>query len=82
MGAIGLEHAHVCGHSFGGGVAQWMLIEHRQRIDRLALVSAGGLGPEVGAALRLATLPVAAPFLDSWMFSSGTRLIMRWASRG
>lgn len=81
MDAIGLEQAHVCGHSFGGGIAQWMLIEHRRRIDRLALVAAGGLGREVGVALRLATLSVASPFLESPLFASGTRLVMRWASR-
>jgi pimeloyl-ACP methyl ester carboxylesterase len=81
MGAVGLERAHVCGHSFGGGVAQWMLIEHRERVDRLALAAAGGLGPEVGAALRLAAVPFAAPFLESSLFGSGTRLFMRWASR-
>ena len=81
MGAIGLERAHFCGHSFGGGVAQWMLIEHRDRVDRLALAAAGGLGPEVSPALRLATLPFAAPLLESPLFGSGTRLFMRWASR-
>lgn len=81
MDAIGVESAHVCGHSFGGGIAQWMLIDHRQRIDRLALVAAGGLGREVGAALRLATLSVAAPLLESPLFASGTRLVMSWASR-
>ena len=81
MQAVGLQRAHICGHSFGGGVAQWMLIEHRERIERLALAAAGGLGPEVIAGLRLATLRLAAPFLESSLFGSGTRLFMRWASR-
>src|SRR5689334_2508018 len=48
LDALGLERAHVVGHSFGGGVAQWLILDHRARIDRLALVAAGGLGPEVG----------------------------------
>jgi pimeloyl-ACP methyl ester carboxylesterase len=61
MQTIGVEKAHVCGHSFGGGIAQWMLLEHRARIDRLALVSAGGLGREVAWFLRLAALPVLGP---------------------
>lgn len=81
MQAIGLERADVCGHSLGGGIAQWMLIEHRERINRLALSAAGGLGSEVSAALRLATLRFAAPFLESPLFGSGTRIFMRWASR-
>jgi pimeloyl-ACP methyl ester carboxylesterase len=81
MDAIGLERAHICGHSFGGGIAQWMLLEHRSRVDRLALAAAGGLGREVGPALRLAALKAAGPVLDSPLFSSGTRLFMHWASR-
>jgi pimeloyl-ACP methyl ester carboxylesterase len=58
-----------------------MLLEHRNRIDRLALAAAGGLGREVGPALRLATLKAAGPFLESPLFSAGTRLIVHWASR-
>jgi pimeloyl-ACP methyl ester carboxylesterase len=82
MDAVGLRRAHVCGHSLGGGIAQWMLLGHRARVDRLALVSAGGLGREVGTALRLATLPIAAPFFESPpLFGSGTKLFMQWASR-
>lgn len=58
MGEIGVEQAHLCGHSFGGGVAQWMVLDQRRRIDRLALVSAGGLGREVAVGMRFATFPV------------------------
>jgi pimeloyl-ACP methyl ester carboxylesterase len=58
MEEIGVPRAHVCGHSYGGGIAQWMLLEQRPRIDRLALVSAGGLGREVGLWMRFATFPV------------------------
>lgn len=57
MMRIGLRRAHVVGHSFGGGVAQWLLIEHRAQVDRLALVAAGGLGREVTFGLRLAAIP-------------------------
>jgi pimeloyl-ACP methyl ester carboxylesterase len=63
MDAIGVSQAHVCGHSFGGGVAQCMLLEHRSRVDRLALVATGGLGREVSLALRLAAFPLLGPAL-------------------
>jgi len=58
MDAIGVQRAHVCGHSFGGGIAQWMLLDHRRRVDRLGLVAPGGLGREVGMGLRFATFPL------------------------
>jgi pimeloyl-ACP methyl ester carboxylesterase len=58
MAAIGVESAHVCGHSYGAGVGQWMLLEQRARVRRLALVSAGGLGRRVSLGMRLAAVPV------------------------
>ena len=58
MDEFSIEHAHFCGHSFGGGIAQWMLLEDRIRINRLALVAPGGLGREVGMWLKSATFPV------------------------
>ncbi len=61
---IGVHRAHFCGHSFGGGIAQWMVLEHRSLVDRLALVSAGGLGRSVGLALRLAAFPGLGPALS------------------
>ena len=53
-----IESAHVCGHSFGGGIAQWMLLKGRNRINRLALIAPGGFGREVGMWLKPATFPV------------------------
>lgn len=63
MEAIGVEKAHVCGHSYGGGVAQWMVLEQRARLDRLALVSAGGLGRGVAPGMRFATFPLFGPLI-------------------
>jgi pimeloyl-ACP methyl ester carboxylesterase len=54
---LNLEEIDLVGHSFGAGVAQWMLLEHHKRIRRLGLVAAGGLGREVGVALRWASVP-------------------------
>lgn len=71
MEAIGVAKAHFCGHSYGGGVAQWMLLEHRERVDRLALVAAGGLGRGVAPGMRIATFPVLGPLI--------TPLVMRAA---
>jgi pimeloyl-ACP methyl ester carboxylesterase len=57
LGELGIEQADVVGHSYGGGVAQYMLLVVPQRIRRLGLVATGGLGREVSLELRLAALP-------------------------
>ena len=76
---LGLESVDLVGHSFGGGVAQWMLLKHRARIRRLALVAAGGLGREVGLALRLASLPHVVEHLGQPFMSRGTHLALNAA---
>lgn len=59
MDALGLGAATLCGHSFGGAIALYFGAQYPQRVDRLVLVSTGGLGREVHPVLRAATLPVA-----------------------
>ncbi len=41
MDALGLPAAHVLGHSMGGRVAQWMALEHPERIRTLILAASG-----------------------------------------
>ena len=57
MVALGLTPATVVGHSLGGGIAMQLAYQFPERIERLALVSSGGLGREVNLILRAATLP-------------------------
>ena len=57
LAALGLDQVDLVGHSYGGGVAQWMLLEHGSRIRRLGLEASGGLGREVGIWLRWASFP-------------------------
>ena len=65
---LDLRDLDVIGHSYGGGVAQWLLLKCRSRIRRLALLSSGGLGREVYAWLRLASTPVLIEaFGQRWM---------------
>jgi pimeloyl-ACP methyl ester carboxylesterase len=56
LDALGLAEVDLVGHSYGGGVAQWMLLEHRARVRRMMLVAPGGMGREVSVELRLASL--------------------------
>lgn len=76
MDAIGLRRAHFCGHSYGGGVAQWMVMKHRERVDRLVLVASGGLGVEVAFSLRLAALDVSERLFFPIAMGLGSRLAM------
>src|SRR5690242_2409281 len=54
---IGIERATVVGHSLGGGIAMQFFYQFPQRVQRLALISSGGLGREVSPMLRTAALP-------------------------
>jgi pimeloyl-ACP methyl ester carboxylesterase len=53
----GLATVDVVGHSYGGGVAQMLLLECPERIHRIVLVAAGGLGRDVGFWLKFGTFP-------------------------
>jgi pimeloyl-ACP methyl ester carboxylesterase len=57
LGALGHDRGTIVGHSLGGGVAMQMAYQFPERCERLVLVSSGGLGREVSAMLRAATLP-------------------------
>jgi pimeloyl-ACP methyl ester carboxylesterase len=61
--AIGIESATVVGHSLGGGVAMQFFWQSPHRVERLVLVSSGGLGHEVSPLLRGAALPGASLLL-------------------
>jgi len=63
MAAIGIDRASIVGHSLGGGVAMQFFYQFPQRVERLVLVSSGGLGHEVSPLLRTAALPGVAPLL-------------------
>lgn len=73
--AQGLEDVDLVGHSYGGALAQLLMLSHHKRVKTLTLLAPGGHGPEVGAVLKLLTLPgaeqVVAPF-----FGLGSRLFM------
>ena len=72
-----LESVDVVGHSFGGGVAQVMLLECPTRIRRLVLVSSGGLGREITPALRLAAIPWVVEHLGQPFMGPATGVALR-----
>ncbi len=57
LATLGHDRVSLVGHSLGGGIAMQFAYQFPERVQRLALVSSGGLGPEVSPWLRAATLP-------------------------
>ena len=82
LAALGLEQVDIIGHSFGGGVAQMLLLRCPERVRRLVLVAAGGLGKSVGRWLRLASLPYLVEYLGQPFMPLGTHLALRNVREG
>jgi pimeloyl-ACP methyl ester carboxylesterase len=90
LAAIGIDRATIVGHSLGGGVAMQFFYQFPQRVERLALISSGGLGREVSPMLRTAALPGTSallsltihPRLLGAIWDSGRRLRERGVSGG
>jgi pimeloyl-ACP methyl ester carboxylesterase len=88
--AIGVGPASVVGHSLGGGVAMQYFWQFPERVERLALVSSGGLGPEVSPMLRGAALPGASTAIRaataertlSWLSRLAEELDRRGSEKG
>ena len=76
--ALGHERATIVGHSLGGGIAMQMAYQFPERVERLVLVSSGGLGRQVTPMLRAVALPGAEyvlPLLASQpLVRGGTKL--------
>lgn len=65
MLALGHDRATLVGHSLGGGVAMQFTYQFPEMVERLALVSSGGLGRDVSPVLRAAALPGAELFITA-----------------
>ncbi len=79
LDALDIPSATLCGHSFGGAIAMFFGTRYPERVDRVVLVSAGGLGREVHPLLRAAALRVAPAVLR---VATGPRLRRVYAHPG
>ncbi|MDJ0361474.1 alpha/beta hydrolase [Rhodococcus sp. H29-C3] len=59
LSVLGVDHVTVVGHSLGGGVAMQFSYQFPHMVDRLVLVSSGGVTKDVHPLLRLASVPLA-----------------------
>jgi pimeloyl-ACP methyl ester carboxylesterase len=57
MDALNIPRADLIGHSLGGAVTLVLAENYPERVRRLVLVDSGGLAPEIGLVLRLASVP-------------------------
>ncbi|MEV0946402.1 alpha/beta hydrolase [Rhodococcus sp. NPDC049939] len=58
LSTLSIDHVTVIGHSLGGGVAMQFAYQFPHMVERLVLVSAGGVTKDVHPLLRLAAVPV------------------------
>lgn len=58
LDVLGIDRATVVGHSLGGGVAAQLSYQYPERVERLVLVSAGGIARDVSPFLRVAAAPL------------------------
>jgi pimeloyl-ACP methyl ester carboxylesterase len=56
LDAVGVERADIVGHSLGAGLALHLFFQHPERVRRLVLLAAGGMGRDLPLSLRLCTL--------------------------
>jgi pimeloyl-ACP methyl ester carboxylesterase len=63
LDVLGHDHVTVVGHSLGGGIALSFAYNYPARVQRIALISSGGLGREVHPLLRTLSLPGASTAL-------------------
>lgn len=70
---LDLPQVDVVGHSYGGGVAQMLLLSCPKRVRRMVLVASGGLGREVGFWLKFGTFPFFVERLGQPFMAFGTR---------
>lgn len=73
MKAMGIERAHLIGHSLGGILALSMAVNYPDRVGKLILVDCGGLDREVPLLYRLCTLPVLGDILVRPTVKAGLR---------
>lgn len=78
--ALGHPRATLVGHSLGGGIALAFAWQFPELVERLVLVASGGVGREVGPAVRVLALPGAGIGLAA-LTSRPVRAAVRRAGR-
>ncbi|MBN1427180.1 MAG: alpha/beta fold hydrolase [Anaerolineae bacterium] len=81
MDTLGIDRAHLIGHSLGGATTARLATISPQMIDKMVLVSSAGLGKEITIGLRLCSIPLIGEILTRPSRSSAKRLVESLAHR-
>jgi 4,5:9,10-diseco-3-hydroxy-5,9,17-trioxoandrosta-1(10),2-diene-4-oate hydrolase len=82
LDALSLSQAALVGNSLGGLLALKTALDRPERVTRLVLVDAAGLGREVAIFLRLASLPLMGTLLEQPVFGGVRDLLRRIVYNG
>lgn len=69
MDAVGVDRASLVGNSLGGAVSLQFAVQYPHRLEKLVLVSSGGLGRELGLSFRLFKIPLLGELM-AWAWST------------
>ena len=78
LSVVDVERLTIVGHSLGGGIVMQFSYQFPEAVQRMVLVSSGGLGREVSLAVRAATLPFAEQVIGvgaSWPMTRAAGLV-------
>lgn len=64
MSTLGIENAHLIGHSLGGAVGTWFALSYPEMAGKLVLVASGGFGRELSGLLRITSVPIVGELLS------------------
>jgi pimeloyl-ACP methyl ester carboxylesterase len=73
MDALGIERAHIVGHSLGGALALHLYFQYPERVTDLTLIASGGMGRQLPWSLRLCTLAGSSSVLGAFLASRHTQ---------
>jgi pimeloyl-ACP methyl ester carboxylesterase len=78
---LGIDRVTVVGHSLGGGIAMQFAYQFPQFVERIVLVSAGGVTTDVGLPLRLAAMPMGSEALAAALRVPGGLPALKFVGR-
>jgi 4,5:9,10-diseco-3-hydroxy-5,9,17-trioxoandrosta-1(10),2-diene-4-oate hydrolase len=77
MSTLGIEKAHIIGHSLGGIVSVRLVLRETAAVDKLVLVNSAGFGRELGMLFRILRLPILGDMISRPSLSGSSTLLKR-----